>query len=366
MGLPGQVACEVPVLMFRIHRRNLPRIGYPLWINLSLIAAAAILASELASMTLGSPRPILFSQYAALSLVGIFILASGALLLFVIRLALQSQPNPIPLILEQVRIRLTVNYIMECVAPLFVTFTFMGAFSSMKALIPKVNPYSWDSILSKADRGLFMGVDPWRITHMVVGPAGTAFLDTVYALWGPLMAAVLFGVSLFASPTFKRRFFLAFVATWIILGLLVATAMSSAGPCFLEMLGDPAAAHYRGLFPLRNAPGAEFAESYLAQSYRDGHETLAIGISAFPSLHVSVSALYVVAFWRSGPIARAATMTFYFLILLGSVHLGWHYLVDGLFGTAGVVAIWLWFGDSQIEAEHPSGTMEAEPNASAG
>ena len=64
------------------------------------------------------------------------------------------------------------------------------AFTSYKSAIPDIVPYFADALLIDADKALF-GVDPWRITHAVIGPLGTAVIDRVYALWFVVMMLLL-------------------------------------------------------------------------------------------------------------------------------------------------------------------------------
>ena len=35
---------------------------------------------------------------------------------------------------------------------------------------------------------LFGGVDPWRITHAIIGPTGTLVIDLLYVVWFPIVA----------------------------------------------------------------------------------------------------------------------------------------------------------------------------------
>ena len=70
-------------------------------------------------------------------------------------------------------------------------------------------------------------------------------------------------------------------------------------------------------------------------AYKEGRPT---SISAFPSLHVAIPALYVAAMWRTR--LRWPALLFWALTLLGSIGLLWHYAVDSYAGTLGVLGCW--------------------------
>ena len=53
-----------------------------------------------------------------------------------------------------------------------------------------------------------------------------------------------------------------------------------------------------------------------------------------------MTALYVAALWRTGRVSRYASLLFALVIFIGSIHLGWHYAVDGLVSFTVVIALW--------------------------
>jgi membrane-associated phospholipid phosphatase len=69
-------------------------------------------------------------------------------------------------------------------------------------------------------------------------------------------------------------------------------------------------------------------------------DKVAGAISAMPSLHVASSCgFYLLARARNRWLGRLF-FVFLVLMLLGSIHLGWHYAIDGYAGLAGAVVIW--------------------------
>jgi hypothetical protein len=321
--------------------------------QITFVTLAGIAVSYAGAWWFGTQTPTLVRSYSILSIAVLGFGGAITLFLYVLWLALaEREDDPVQRVRKLLSRYLHPEFIAERLGPVLLTFAFLGAFSSLKILIPRLHPFSWDAAFSNMDRAIF-GTDPWRITHAFLGPSATKVIDLVYMMWVPVFWVAVLFFSAFAKGEMRRRFFLSFFSAWILLGLVTATIFSSAGPCFLEMLGHPDASRYAGLFPLQNARGSMGVQNYLAEGYLHHQEGVGRGISAMPSMHLAVVALYVCAARHYGRLPLAFASFLYLLILVGSVHLGWHYAVDGIFGTLGVVVIW--------RLTRPASTAERQP-----
>jgi hypothetical protein len=206
-------------------------------------------------------------------------------------------------------------------------------------------PFAWDDYLANADRLLFLGIDPWRITHAVLGSAAsTSIIDRLYTLWVPMvMVGVI--VACLAKPVARAQYLLSFAVAWVVIGVVGAYLLSSAGPCYSHLIGTQAADWFA---PLRERLIAQHAEVRLGavgwQSTLWNSNVLhdygfARGISA-TSMHNAICMLYVLALWSAGRAWRTLSCIYAGVIWVGSVHTGWHYAVDGLIAWAMMAAIW--------------------------
>ena len=75
------------------------------------------------------------------------------------------------------------------------------------------------------------------------------------------------------------------------------------------------------------------------------------GISAMPSMHVALATLFALVGWRTNRWVGIATTLFAVIIQIGSVHLGWHYAIDGYAGAVGMIVIWLLVGRALARRE---------------
>ncbi len=81
-------------------------------------------------------------------------------------------------------------------------------------------------------------------------------------------------------------------------------------------------------------------QSYLWAGHVSPAPQAVEGISAMPSLHVATPVLFSLLGWRAHRWLGVAYTAYAVIVLLGSVHLGWHYAVDGYASIILVPVIW--------------------------
>ncbi|MFK7945750.1 MAG: phosphatase PAP2 family protein [Paracoccaceae bacterium] len=217
---------------------------------------------------------------------------------------------------------------------------------SVKVNIPTVAPFSWDATFAEWDRALFFGWDPWVLTHAVFStPLATKVIDGLYIAW---FFAVYIGFLVFAalpmSSCLRLGFMLAFGLSWALGGSVLATMFSSAGPVYMERLfGDPsfgplmARLHEQSdIYSIQ----ALSVQELLWQGYLNP-DVQPVGISAFPSMHNCVMVVIVMGVIHLNRLAGVLMGLFACAIVIGSVHLGWHYFVDSLAGCLLGWGFWL-------------------------
>ena len=206
-----------------------------------------------------------------------------------------------------------------------------GAFSALKAALPLAVPFYLDVPLATFERVIFR-VDPWRIMHAHFAWA-TPLIDRFYLSWLPVML-VSFNLVLLSRPSgAKTRSLLAYVVMWPLVGTLGSYLLSSAGPIFEEP-------SLRSLLSREGATGTLLAYNHLWTAYTNRFETLGGGISAMPSMHIAMALWLAMTVRGYFPRWQWAAWAYLALIWFGSVHLGWHYVSDGVAGIAGALLVW--------------------------
>ncbi|GAB2177801.1 phosphatase PAP2 family protein [Dongia sp. agr-C8] len=229
---------------------------------------------------------------------------------------------------------------------------FMSGFTAVKTLLNDVLPFTWDARFMEIGKQLHFGQHAWEWLA-IDNPLVTRFLEGAYAFWGVLLVAVPFGVALRRPHCpLRTRFLISYLLVLVLLGNIAAGAFMSAGPFWFEFTGATVN-DYAGLFSYLTQvdPNGDFSaiafQRYLWEVHQLGTTELGTGISAFPSIHVAAATLYVLLAWPFGRIPRIAATLYLILIMVGAVHLGWHYAVDCYAGSLGAAAIYTGVGAVQ-------------------
>ncbi|MDY7097589.1 MAG: phosphatase PAP2 family protein [Pseudomonadota bacterium] len=239
------------------------------------------------------------------------------------------------------RVRMAAGAPMLAVAILLLPY-----FSKMKSAIPLFNDYTWDDAFIEWDRAIFFGYDAWEVLQPVLGfPIVTAFLALLYQLWFLLLyPGVLFFAFGNIDHTIRRQFFLTYVLSWTLIGGLMATLLASVGPCFVgPLLGDP---RFDAQMAYLNAANEQIpimvlpVQEMLLDWYAKAENGLGSGITAMPSMHCAIAFLYWIAMRRISHRLGVFFGVFFFITWISSVHLAYHYAVDGLVSLIAVAVIW--------------------------
>lgn len=287
----------------------------------------------------------------ALAAVGLWFFARSVW--WVAGLARMGEPHPLARVVESAPsgLRHTLRAIPYLLIPLQ-----MSCFLAVKKTIPDYGGFWGDEILAAVDRILFLGRDGWIVTHSLLGPLSTAALDWVYFLWHPVTWSSVFLIAMLGSAEIRARFFLSWVLGWGLLGVLGAIGLASAGPLFAADLGGP---EFPGLMDTLRATDRQYelmtlkAREMLLSAYQSGEGPLVAAISAAPSLHVAITTLLVLV---AGRLFFWPAVCFAILTFIATIHLGWHYAIDGILGAAGMLVVWKLVGLLLALLEQPRRT----------
>jgi hypothetical protein len=295
-------------------------------------------------------RPINYGMAQGLSALYSLMMPVFLLLLLVIafvRMAVVERPGePIRHFASTIR-----NFIVDpervagmAIMSVLVMF-FMANFSIMKDTIPLLHPFSWDQTFQHWDRFLFGGLDAWELTFATFGtPAATTAINAAYNCWLFVIYMFLLGaVCGLLAKRLQLVFLYAFIFTWVVGGVVLAIVFSSAGPVYFARLGlgddfEPQMQLLRQFNEV--SPVWSLTVQELLWTAYSTDKGFISGISAMPSMHVASTVVVTMLAYRINRVFGHAMLAFSAVIFIGSVHLGWHYAVDGLLGAAIAVACW--------------------------
>ena len=254
-----------------------------------------------------------------------------------------------------------------------------STYSNIKINIPAFNPFSWDEIFAQWDQVVHFGRQPWEWLQPLLGtPIVTLWIHLFYIVWLAALYFVLFWQAFSTRlPIVRMQFFISFVLMWSILGSICAVLFSSAGPVYFDRVTGsvgpygPLLEYLESVFEaygtIHGTSLIEVQETLWAK-YEAGEAVTLGGISAMPSMHIATVTLMTLVAWAHGRWLGLVVTAFSLVILVGSVHLAWHYAIDGYASIIGTVVLWYAVGRFLRRFAEPLGFLESieknEPTAS--
>ncbi|TPN84347.1 hypothetical protein FJ987_27815 [Mesorhizobium sp. CU2] len=282
--------------------------------------------------------PTAFGEVLYIYLAKLIAIGPMTLLLALVSSAVFTAPKaPISFVIQLLRAR---GRQAAVIVAIFVLL--LAAFTTYKVNIPKIVPFYCDNAL--ADLGeLLHGQAPWKIAHAFDSDGLAWLVDVAYSrIWFLEWFGMAMYAALYANRAPHLRYLAALVLTTVVVGTMLATLLSSAGPLFYDQLYS--GTRYEGLLrALRQFPSNEQVlhySDYLMRNYRTGTAAFGTGISAMPSMHVAIATLNALYLARLNRWFGVAGWVFAMFILFGSVYTGWHYSVDGYVAILVVAVIW--------------------------
>ena len=235
-------------------------------------------------------------------------------------------------------------------------------YCNIKQAIPFINPCLFDATLMRIDSALFLGHSPVALSvHWLGNPVISTMIDKLYVMWYLIKPFVLvyFAVLPVRLTHIHKRFFLAYFSMWILGGTL-ALLLPSLGPVYVKpdtflAIIRPYAAKLQESLGIHYLAALKNPENYKLFLYE--------GIAAFPSLHVGIVAIF--AFFLNDRSRLIGTLMFVYLaiIQIGSILLGWHYMVDGLFASGMAYLLYIYtkrmIPDGNLAAKSPITIVES-------
>ena len=231
--------------------------------------------------------------------------------------------------------RLVSGYLLTGLLAYCLILGALVGYTNLKPALHLLAPVLRDATLYRSDRYLMDVLSLGGRLAIPRLPAVTWFFDTLYFhLWSFACAAL--ALSFRDRGSFWRltaAFCLAFGFS-----LPISLLLPSLGPAFCRP----------GAFSFLRGTHSEAVISILWENHLSflahpggGRQATGGGIVAMPSLHMTLAYLSLRAIGREIPSLRPALWVLLLAFFVGTVYLGWHYLLDGV---AGIALGWVVYG----------------------
>jgi PAP2 superfamily len=233
------------------------------------------------------------------------------------------------------------------------------AYRNLKSVVPLLRPdVNFDRELADADRAIFAGHDPAALLHTLLGTGVATHVLSAFYVAFIVFLPLTIGVALVFSTDLRPALFYVTAQSinWV-LGIASYLLLPSLGPIYF----DPGAFAALPASEVTRLQGVLMDQRVAFLS--DPAASTPQSIAAFASLHISMSFAAVGAahLLGVGRRLRIALWAWLAVTFVGTVYLGWHYVVDDIAGLLmGAVALALAYAFTGIDVRR---ARAARPSA---
>jgi CDP-diacylglycerol--glycerol-3-phosphate 3-phosphatidyltransferase len=217
---------------------------------------------------------------------------------------------------------------------LFSFYVTYVAYRNFKGFLPFLRPDRHDTSLLELDRSLFFGHDPATLLHHLLGTGlANSVLSAAYIFFLAFVPISLAAALVWWGEMRNGLWYATALCINWVLGAFSYYLIPSMGPAFVapQLFSDLAPSASSSL---QHALWVErlnvlYGSSPLAKD-------VVQSIAAFASLHVSVvlTAALVAQLLRANRWLRRALWVYFGLVVVATIYLGWHYVIDDVAGVA--------------------------------
>lgn len=224
-----------------------------------------------------------------------------------------------------------IGFVLVGLFSFYVTYV---AYRNFKGFLPFLRPDRQDTTLLEFDRSLFFGHDPATLLHSLLGTGvANSILSVAYVLFLAFVPISLAGALVWFGETRNGLWYATALCFNWVLGAFSYYLIPSMGPAFVapQLFSDLAPTASSSL---QHSLWVE--RLHVLYGHAPGPaQDIVQSIAAFASLHVSVvlTAALVAQLLHAGRVLLIGLWTYFGLIVVATIYLGWHYVIDDVAGV---------------------------------
>ncbi len=227
------------------------------------------------------------------------------------------------------------------------------AYRNFKGFLPFLRPERHDTTLLELDKAIFFGHDPSTLLHSLLGTGvANEILSAAYVLFLAFVPISLAASLVWFGEMRKGLWYATALCVNWVLGAMSYYLIPAMGPAFVapQLFSDLAPSASSSLQHSLWVERLNVLYGHAPGPAKD----IVQSIAAFASLHVSVvlTAALVAQLLRANKLLRILLWSYFGVVVIATIYLGWHYVTDDV---AGVMIAFAAVTVGAIATGHPLG-----------